>query len=147
MFILKKGDNHVTDNTCATSFVFCVFFGVLVILWLYFSPVGTWSSYNSFMAKGRKGIYYYHYIFWYQSLFFFQIRNNKSFIWNCYLYLEIKCYQYICLEIGFFFYCVMKGWKDMNWDTKFKINNQIFVLKIPRQLKPFIIRWKPVSLQ
>lgn len=50
MFILKKGDNHVTDNTCATSFVFCVFFGVLVILWLYFSPVGTWSSYNSFMA-------------------------------------------------------------------------------------------------
>lgn len=47
----------------------------------------------------------------------------------------------------FFFYCVMKGWKDMNWDTKFKINNQIFVLKIPRQLKPFITRWKPVSLQ
>lgn len=44
----------------------------------------------------------------------------------------------------FFFYCVMKGWKDMNWDTKFKINNQIFVLKIPRQLKPFITRWKPV---
>lgn len=127
MFILKKGDNHVTDNTCATSFVFCVFFGVLVILWLYFSPVGTWSSYNSFMAKGRKGIYYYHYIFWYQSLFFFfQIRNNKSFIWNCYLYLEIKCYQYICLEICFFLLCNerMEGHELRH---KVKINNQIFV--------------------